>query len=196
MTPLHFHRAAGLNVVSEIALTSFPQAESGVADVTIRCGAVPAALDGAQEVHATYQIAGDRLLLHIPGVARFALHAGHEIVVERETGATTGDLSAFIVGTVFGILMHQRARIVLHASVVRTGERAVLFCGPSGAGKSTLAAALALEGYAVLGDDLCAIDGRIVLAGEHASYIPAWQEGAILSALDAIARLHKRVLAA
>ena len=25
-------------------------------------------------------------------------------------------------------------------------------------------------------DDLCAIDGRIVLAGEHASYIPAWQE--------------------
>ena len=44
-------------------------------------------------------------------------------------------------------------------------------------------------------DDLCQIDGRIVLAGEHASYIPAWQEGAILSALDAIARLHKRVLA-
>ncbi|WP_158817871.1 flavin monoamine oxidase family protein [Methylocapsa sp. S129] len=45
-------------------------------------------------------------------------------------------------------------------------------------------------------DNLCQIDGRIVLAGEHASYIPAWQEGAILSALDAIARLHKRVVAA
>jgi monoamine oxidase len=41
---------------------------------------------------------------------------------------------------------------------------------------------------------LCQIDGRIVLAGEHASYLPAWQEGAILSSLDAIARLHKRVL--
>jgi monoamine oxidase len=44
-------------------------------------------------------------------------------------------------------------------------------------------------------DDLCQIDGRIVLAGEHASYIPAWQEGAILSALDAITRLHQRVIA-
>jgi monoamine oxidase len=43
-------------------------------------------------------------------------------------------------------------------------------------------------------DDLCQIDGRIVLAGEHASYIPAWQEGAILSSLDAIARLHERVV--
>ena len=42
--------------------------------------------------------------------------------------------------------------------------------------------------------NLCAIDGRIVLAGEHASYLPAWQEGAILSALDAIGRLHRRVV--
>jgi monoamine oxidase len=43
-------------------------------------------------------------------------------------------------------------------------------------------------------DNLCQIDGRIVLAGEHASYIPAWMEGAILSSLDAIGRLHQRVL--
>lgn len=43
--------------------------------------------------------------------------------------------------------------------------------------------------------DLCAIDGRIVLAGEHASYLPAWQEGAVLSALDAIERLHRRAIA-
>jgi monoamine oxidase len=43
-------------------------------------------------------------------------------------------------------------------------------------------------------DDLCQIDGRLVLAGEHASYIPAWQEGAILSALNAIQRLHAKVV--
>ena len=45
-------------------------------------------------------------------------------------------------------------------------------------------------------DNLCAIDGRIVLAGEHASFIPGWQEGAVLSSLDAIKRLHERVTAA
>jgi monoamine oxidase len=43
--------------------------------------------------------------------------------------------------------------------------------------------------------NLCAIDGRTVLAGEHCSYVNAWQEGAILSSLDAIRRLHARVLA-
>lgn len=44
--------------------------------------------------------------------------------------------------------------------------------------------------------NLCAIDGRIVLAGEHASWLPGWQEGAVLSSLDAIQRLHKRIVSA
>ena len=43
--------------------------------------------------------------------------------------------------------------------------------------------------------NLCALDGRILLAGEHASYLGGWQEGALLSSLDAISRLHRRVLA-
>ena len=43
--------------------------------------------------------------------------------------------------------------------------------------------------------NLCAIDGRILLAGEHASYLTAWQEGAVLSALEAITRLHQRIVA-
>ena len=38
------------------------------------------------------------------------------------------------------------------------------------------------------------IDNRVVCAGEHLSYLPAWQEGAILSSLDAISRLHDKVI--
>lgn len=41
-----------------------------------------------------------------------------------------------------------------------------------------------------------AMDGRTLMAGEHISYLPAWQEGAILSALDAVTRLHKHVVGA
>jgi monoamine oxidase len=44
-------------------------------------------------------------------------------------------------------------------------------------------------------DDLCQIDNRILLAGEHASFIGGWQEGAVTSSLDAIGRLHQHVLA-
>ncbi|MBN8818131.1 MAG: NAD(P)/FAD-dependent oxidoreductase [Sphingomonas sp.] len=43
--------------------------------------------------------------------------------------------------------------------------------------------------------NLCQRDGRIMLAGEHASYYGGWQEGGITSAIDAITRLHQHVLA-
>lgn len=44
--------------------------------------------------------------------------------------------------------------------------------------------------------DATAMDGRTLMAGEHISYLPAWMEGAILSALDAVERLHATVTAA
>ncbi len=44
-------------------------------------------------------------------------------------------------------------------------------------------------------DNLCAFDNRIVLAGEHASFLGAWQEGGVTSALDAVTRLHERAVA-
>jgi len=44
--------------------------------------------------------------------------------------------------------------------------------------------------------ELVALEDRIVLAGEHASYVGCWMEGSLLSALDAITRLHKRALEA
>jgi len=52
------------------------------------------------------------------------------------------------------------------------------------------------QGRAEHYDNLCALDGRIVLAGEHASRLPVWQEGSVLSAIDAITRLHKRSMGA
>jgi monoamine oxidase len=44
-------------------------------------------------------------------------------------------------------------------------------------------------------ENLCQVDQRIVLAGEHASFIGGWQEGAVTSALDAVSRLHQRAVA-
>jgi monoamine oxidase len=44
--------------------------------------------------------------------------------------------------------------------------------------------------------ELVALEDRVVLAGEHASYVGCWMEGALLSSIDAITRLHKRALQA
>jgi monoamine oxidase len=44
--------------------------------------------------------------------------------------------------------------------------------------------------------NLVSLDDRVVLAGEHASYVGCWMEGALLSSIDAITRLHSRALEA
>lgn len=44
--------------------------------------------------------------------------------------------------------------------------------------------------------NIVSLDNRVVLAGEHASYLPCWMEGALLSSIDAITRLHARALEA
>jgi hypothetical protein len=108
-------------------------------------------------VGPTWQLAGEQFLLRVPGVARFLLTGGREIAFETEGATPPEDVAAFLVGTVFGILLHQRCEIALHASAVQVNGKAVLFCGPSGAGKSTLAAALIRRGYPLVTDDLCAV---------------------------------------
>ena len=156
---MYSYRVSGLSVASEIVLSGLNAlaVERGRPDVAIRRGPVPAALENVSASGATWQIAGERFLLRVPAVARFLLNAGREIVFEPEANADAGDIPIFILGTVFGILLHQREQIVLHASAVRVNGKAVLFCGASGAGKSTIAAVLAQRGYPLVTDDVCAI---------------------------------------
>jgi hypothetical protein len=155
---VQFYRVSGLSVASEIEL---PGLIAGTAErapqVTIRRGPVPENLPDKSASGPTWQIAGKQFLLRIPDIARFLLNEGHEIVFTPESDAGAADIPIFILGTVFGILLHQREQIVLHASAVRVNGKAVLFCGPSGAGKSTLAAALAQRGYPLVTDDFCTV---------------------------------------
>ncbi len=44
--------------------------------------------------------------------------------------------------------------------------------------------------------NLVTLDGRVVLAGEHASYYGGWMEGSLLSGIDAISQIHARAQAA
>jgi hypothetical protein len=153
------YRVSGLAVASEVDLPGLiPGDPAQVADVAIRRASVPMTLDDAEAIGPTWQRAGNRFLLRIPNIARFLLEDGRSIAFEAEEAAETRDVAVFLSGSVFGILLHQRNHLVLHASAVLVGGKAVLFCGVSGAGKSTLAAALVEYGYPLVADDQCAIE--------------------------------------
>lgn len=153
------YRVSGLAVASEVDLPGLiPGDPDRAPEVTIRRDQVPMELDEPLATGPTWQRTERRFLVRVPDVARFLLEDGRSITFEAEDGAGLQDVAVFLSGSVFGMLLHQRNHIVLHAGAVLVGGKAVLFCGPSGAGKSTLAAALGERGYPLVADDQCAID--------------------------------------
>jgi hypothetical protein len=177
---VHSYRICGLSVASDIALPGIiPGAPKCEPQVTIRRGAVPESLDNPRTVGPTWQIAGKQFLLSVPNVARFLLKDGDQIVFASDSKASVDDIPIFLIGTVFGILLHQREQIVLHASAVEVDGKAIVFCGASGAGKSTLAAALVQRGYRLVTDDVCAItlsDGSPPLIHSDGRQLKLWAE--------------------
>jgi hypothetical protein len=154
----HHYRIAGLTVASDLKLPGARVAEAvETSDVSMRMASVPQALDDAATVTPHWEADETRFLFKAPGVARFLLSAGRQIDVELEPDGVLSDAAAYLQGSVFGALLHQRGALVMHASAVAVGDGAVLFCGPSGHGKSTTAATLGERGYPMLGDDVCAI---------------------------------------
>lgn len=175
--------ACGLELVSDTKLPGLiPSASrSGTPEVQIVQGDVPTELNPPLENSGpNWQLSENSFLLRAAGVGRFLIRDAKEIVFQPEGDLPPEELTAFLTGSVMGLLQHLRGRVVLHASAMLVDGKAVLFCGQSGTGKSTMAAALGRRGYTLLSDDLCALrysgdgpamvypDGRKHKLWEHA----------------------------
>jgi len=85
---------------------------------------------------------------------------GDRIAAASPPGATLADTCTYLVGPIMGFALRLRGVVCLHASNVKIDNRAIALCGAPGAGKSTTAAAFAQRGYAVLAEDVAALDDR------------------------------------
>ncbi|HZX31481.1 MAG TPA: hypothetical protein VFF03_09030 [Rhodocyclaceae bacterium] len=133
-------------------------------DVEISLGPIPACTDTPIFVLPHSKLWADgSFLLDLEDVGRFRVENGRRVVVEPAAGAAESDLRAFLLGSVLGVLCHQRGLLPIHASAVRINDRAILIAGNSGAGKSTLAAALGARGHALAADDVTAFDPAVGL---------------------------------
>jgi hypothetical protein len=185
--PMHSYTVAGLTISSEIPLPELlPHAlADDNPDVEIRCGPVPDSLPGAIASTSATQITQDAVLLEIPGVGRFCVHAGKEVRVQPDPAVEAQDLRLFLLGSAFGAIWFQRGFFPLHASVVVINGGAIAFSGDPGAGKSTLAAWLNSQGYPLLCDDVCVIrfaDDEQPVAYPAFPRLKLWTDA--LSALD------------
>ena len=82
--------------------------------------------------------------------------AGNFISVDW-TRSKVEEITTLLVGQVIACALRLQGKLCLHACVIQMDEQAIALIGESGAGKSTMAAFFAQQGYAVLADDVAAL---------------------------------------
>lgn len=168
--PAYYYRAFSLNIVSDFPVIGFEPAAITEPDVVIRAGKVPETLPQPVNKGVLFQSTGNEFLLRIDGVAAYHVRNGSEITVQHLGNASEGEVSAFLIGTSFGALLHQRRLLPLHASTVMYKNRCLVFAGISGSGKSTMATALIGKDGILVADDISVIS----FAGNGPAVFPAF----------------------
>jgi len=157
----------GFEVKTELPLRRLNAAAGTRGELTVEAGAEPLADPGGEPVstlagddgrlfYASYELDG-RCLLKLPPSGEFLLDPERLRIAVRVGDGDEGVREHRIASSAACTLLALRGDLVLHASAVAVGGRAVAFCGPTGRGKSTLALTLGEAGRGVLAEDGVAI---------------------------------------
>ena len=186
------YTAFGLGIASALRLPELLPGD-GSADVEIhRSESISRSALPPEETAGTL-VAPNEWRLTYDDVGVLTVRDGRTIELVPVRGASSRVVRLTVLGPAMAVLLHQRGFLVVHASVVEIGGRAVAFLGESGSGKSTLAAALHGRGHRLVADDVAAMrigpDGPEVYAGFP--QFKLWPDA--LTALGHDAALHRRV---
>ena len=179
-----YYGYGGLRVLSELRLPEWGTfqvpAWEGEPDARIVLGA-------EDFTGTTPRITPTEYCFRVAGVGAFQIRDGREVIVTPEKGTPVRKLRPFVIGSGWGTLCYQRGILIIHASAVRVGDSAMLFCARSGGGKSTLAAQLGARGYPLVSDDLCRItipSGAAPIAYPAAPRLKLWTDALNKLGLD------------
>ena len=154
----------GLCVRSTVDLSGWPEPPQLEPQVLIREDrSLPRPSEGAPFTGRS-TFTEDEVGVEVRGVARFLASGGSCIRFAPDPAARPEDVRVYLTGAMFGVVLHQRGIVPLHASSVAVDGTGGAFAGASGSGKSTLVAALLERGARFVSDDICAftplVDGE------------------------------------
>ena len=159
---------------------------TGRIPVRIELGQIADKIPGTKDFDEMCSVGPQDYLLSIPEVARFHAFRGSTVRVDLAPGVARPDVSAFLLGSVFGALCHQNGLLPLHASSVAAAGGVVAFLGESGSGKSTLAGCLQALGYRIFSDDICLLEENSgeMRAVPLAGWLKLWRQSLEYLALN------------
>lgn len=165
------YTAYGLGIHSFLPLPELISEEQK-ADVVFRLGRVNGSnLHTVDETHR-FKADSNEAYYFMEGVGSFLARGGQEIIVDPRPDADERVVRLCLLGPALALILHQRQRLVLHASSVAVGDKAIVFLGGHGWGKSTLAAALHARGHKMLADDVTAIQ----MDSDHPKVLPGFPQ--------------------
>ena len=154
----------GLTLESEVEIPeALPARKAAAPHARVAVGSVsPYGLDGdwGHPLGPFAQASCAAVWFHVPGVARFLVTGGEQVLIDPHPGIDQGSIRLFLLGSALGALCFQRGLTVLHGSAVVIGDGCLVCAGPPGSGKSTLAAEFMRRGYPVLADDMVPFNGE------------------------------------
>ena len=158
---IHSYKAYGLTIHSEILLPELIKATpDSTPDIAIKQASIPEKPFDDSEERGLIATRDEGVYFYWPDLATFLVRNGEEVLVEISEGAAPRAIRLPLLGSVLGVLLHQRGMYTLHASGVVIDGNAVAFIGEKEAGKSTMAATFTSEGHSILVDDILAIDSQ------------------------------------
>lgn len=129
----------------------------GAADVTIRLESIGWRPVETDEYGYSMALTADEAYIFWEDMGAVLVREGREIVIDPAPGVLDRVIRLCILGLPLAVLLHQRGLPVFHASTVAVAGEAVSFLGAQGWGKSTMAAALHIQGYPMMTDDITAV---------------------------------------
>jgi len=133
----------------------FRERETSVSVIRYKQAAVPETADPAYTL--TVWGSDQYFELTYADGARFVIDADASRVWGQCPPLAAEDVEVYLRGPILGFVLRRRGEAALHACAVSVSGESIVLCGPSESGKSTTAAALALQGAAVLCDDITAL---------------------------------------
>lgn len=198
------YRIFGLNIASQVEFEGINEAAGAkVPDIRIDRVRVQHPDIDQQSVEAFHADA-DQLVLHWKAVGTFRISADNLIEIDAARGVSDRLISLPLLGSVMACLLVRRGLVVLHASAVSLDGQAVILLGHKGAGKSTTAAILTQNGFALLSDDVVALEatpggqhvlpafGLVKLWGETARHINSGEQRRLWQVHETIDKAHYR----
>lgn len=111
---------------------------------------------------------------------------GTSVLVLDAGAHSAKEISAYLLGPILGLVLRLRGKVALHASAIATQRGGIALIGPSGMGKSTMLSELLSMDYAMLTDDVLALDFSRSEVHAAAGYpgVRLWRDSVAVRSLD------------